>query len=183
MSVVLPAPLGPSSPKNSPGATSRSMPSRATTGVGLDVVDAADAARLDGGRAGPDGHTGPREEPLEGPEGYHRRSVVGEASAPGQMASAGGATGLPGCEADRDLAGDAGVVDDQGRVGANGRALGQLGDPAEEPGRQRRTRDAGGLGVADRALDRVAGDVVGSRASSAGTGTQSRIAPPSPRSR
>ena len=35
ISVVLPAPLGPSSPKNSPGATSRSTPSSATTGFGF----------------------------------------------------------------------------------------------------------------------------------------------------
>ena len=35
MSVVLPAPFGPSSPKNSPGSTARSTPWRATTGVGL----------------------------------------------------------------------------------------------------------------------------------------------------
>ena len=35
MSVVLPAPFGPSRPKNSPGSTSRSMPSRATTVRGL----------------------------------------------------------------------------------------------------------------------------------------------------
>ena len=34
MSVVLPAPFGPSRPKNSPGATSRSMPARAVTGAG-----------------------------------------------------------------------------------------------------------------------------------------------------
>ena len=35
ISVVLPAPLGPSSPKNSPGATSRSTPASAMTGFGL----------------------------------------------------------------------------------------------------------------------------------------------------
>ena len=35
MSVVLPAPFGPSRPKNSPGSTSRSIPSRATTVRGL----------------------------------------------------------------------------------------------------------------------------------------------------
>ena len=35
ISVVLPAPLGPSSPKNSPGATSRSTPASATTGSGF----------------------------------------------------------------------------------------------------------------------------------------------------
>jgi hypothetical protein len=35
ISVVLPAPFGPSSPKNSPGWTWRSTPWRATTGCGL----------------------------------------------------------------------------------------------------------------------------------------------------
>ena len=35
ISVVLPAPFGPSSPKNSPDATSRSTPSSATTGFGF----------------------------------------------------------------------------------------------------------------------------------------------------
>ena len=35
ISVVLPAPLGPSSPKNSPGATSRSTPSSAVTAAGF----------------------------------------------------------------------------------------------------------------------------------------------------
>ncbi len=35
INVVLPAPFGPSSPKNSPGRTSRSMPSSAVIGSGL----------------------------------------------------------------------------------------------------------------------------------------------------
>ena len=35
MSVVLPAPFGPSSPMNSPGPTSRSIPSSATTSFGF----------------------------------------------------------------------------------------------------------------------------------------------------
>ena len=42
MVVVLPAPLGPSKPKNSPVGTDRSSPSSATIG-------------LPGGRGGPDG--------------------------------------------------------------------------------------------------------------------------------
>ena len=39
--------------------------------------------------------------------------------------------------------------------------LGQLGDPCQEPGRERRSPDAGRLGVGGRSLDRIAGDVLG----------------------
>ena len=64
MSVVLPAPFGPSSPKNSPVATSRSTPASADDRVGLDVVDAANVAarrwRAASGRAGVDGHAAAR---------------------------------------------------------------------------------------------------------------------------
>ena len=59
--------------------------------------------------------------------------------------------------------GDARVVDDQGRVGADRRAIGQDGDPREQPRRQRRTRDAGVGRLGDGSLHGLAGDVVGQR--------------------
>src|SRR4051812_37038579 len=44
ISVVLPAPLGPSNPKNSPCATSRSMPSSAWTGPNAFLTPRAETA-------------------------------------------------------------------------------------------------------------------------------------------
>ena len=52
MSVVLPAPFGPSRPKNSPGSTCEVDAVEGDDGLRLDVVDAADAADVDGERPG-----------------------------------------------------------------------------------------------------------------------------------
>ena len=69
MSVVLPAPFGPRSPKNSPGATSRSTPSRATTGVGFTLYRRrTPRASMAGGPDDTDMAL-PGKVPLEGPEG------------------------------------------------------------------------------------------------------------------
>ena len=56
----------------------------------------------------------------------------------------------------RDEAGDAGVVFDQGGVGPNRGAMGELGDPGQEPGRRRRAVDTGRLGAGQRLFDRLA---------------------------
>ena len=65
--------------------------------------------------------------------------------------------------APRELAGDPGVVDDQRRVRAHEPALGDDGDPLEQPRRHGRALDAGGLGLPDDPLDDGAGFVLGDR--------------------
>ena len=72
MSVVLPAPLGPSSPKNSPGRDVEVDAGQGGHGR-LRVVDASDPARLDGGRSRIEmDMVGPRIGPVEGRTGYQR---------------------------------------------------------------------------------------------------------------
>ena len=83
----------------------------------------------------------------------------------------------------RDLPADPGVVDDERGVHAHGRAVGQRRDPGQQPRRERRPADPGGVGLVDGLVDDGPDLVVGERERPPAAGTQTRMPPPSPMSR
>ena len=83
------------------------------------------------------------------------------AAGPARWCRAQRAGGVAPGEPDGDPARDEGVVDDEGGVRAQGRPVGDGGDPGQEPRRQRRAADAGRVGLAGGLLRDAPGDLVG----------------------